>query len=188
VAWYPIYRIPDAPLAAKFLTYHRLAPAPAAATHCGALAPGAGAGGAPGAAGPGAGPRPGADAAGALCLPIVGLMACDLGAEQWLERTPPRPEAATAAPDGARADGLATGEPRPDVAGGAPPGAGWQGGGALRARLAELAAAADGLTFRTDLALAAGPDARAGGLAAAKLAAEQFHADHNYFSARAPSL
>jgi len=179
VAWYPIYRIPDAPLAAKFLTYHRLAPAPAAATHCGALAPGAGAGGAPGAAGPGAGPRPGADAAGALCLPIVGLMACDLGAEQWLERTPPRPEAAAAAPDGARADGLATGEPR---------GAGWQGGGALRARLAELAAAADGLTFRTDLALAAGPDARAGGLAAAKLAAEQFHADHNYFSARAPSL
>ncbi|KAK9843985.1 hypothetical protein WJX81_001099 [Elliptochloris bilobata] len=26
VAWYPIYRIPDAPLAAKFLTYHRLTP------------------------------------------------------------------------------------------------------------------------------------------------------------------
>lgn len=75
VAWHPIYRIPDAPLNAKFLTYHALAPAPSAGTHYGAACPPAD--GPPlvgcrgnGSAGssPLAAPQP-----QQLCLPLVGL-------------------------------------------------------------------------------------------------------------------
>jgi Protein of unknown function (DUF789) len=40
VAWYPVYRIPDAPLTARFLTFHSLAlqqlpPLPQDASHTG---------------------------------------------------------------------------------------------------------------------------------------------------------
>ena len=82
VAWHPIYRIPDAPLNAKFLTYHSLAPAPSATTHYGAACPPAG--GSPPLAGARSG-LPGTSSAGGsplaapqhqqLCLPLVGLKA-----------------------------------------------------------------------------------------------------------------
>ena len=211
MAWYPIYRIPDAPLAAKFLTYHCLTPAPLAATHCGALAPGAD---------PGARPDPAEDrgpgASAPQCLPIVGLLACDLGAEQWLEPTPDLEHGSGAAADGSAASGA-------DAEGGASAGVGaagagssgrggptegpagerggagrWRGRAALRARLAELAAGADALSYRQGLVLVGGEgfgegsggggSAGGGPSAAAKLAAELFHSDHSYFSARAPSL
>ena len=207
MAWYPIYRIPDAPLAAKFLTYHCLTPAPLPATHCGALAPGAD---------PGARPNPAGDqgpSAGALqCLPILGLLACDLGAEQWLEPTPDSdahvPDAAAngSAAGGADAEGGAAagtgsrrrGDPAEGPAGERGCASQWCGRAALRARLAELAAGADALSYRQGLTLVGGEGfgegfggrggAGGGPSAAAKLAAELFHSDHSYFSARAPSL
>lgn len=90
VAWYPAYRIPDAPLNGRFLTFHHLTPRPA---------PG------PSQAGPSqAGPSldmsnlakdlsmqaaPRAHAAGSLVqpveLPIAGLKLCNLHGERWLE-------------------------------------------------------------------------------------------------------
>ena len=52
VAWYPIYRIPDAPLTSRFLTFHQIAPQrlpplkpPPAAAAAAATATGSSAGG-----------------------------------------------------------------------------------------------------------------------------------------------
>ena len=74
MAWYPIYRIPDAPLTAKFLTYHSFTPVPTAATHYGARALGAG--------------QPVQHADSLLCLPTVGLKLCHLASEEWLDPVP----------------------------------------------------------------------------------------------------
>ena len=76
VAWYPVYRIPDAPLTAKFLTYHSVAPIPCSATHYGAL----------GLTLPrnGHACQPGT----ALCLPIIGLKCCNLGDASWVDTLP----------------------------------------------------------------------------------------------------
>ena len=220
VAWYPIYRIPDAPLAAKFLTYHRITPVPLADTHCGAVAPSANPGARPGlsmARDPNPAGVEGSGVSAPQCLPIVGLLACDLGAEQWLEPTPgPErgPGAAADAAGGSAAHGA--GAENGTVAGSGAAGASssgrgcpveglagelgsagcWRGRAALRARLAELTAAADALSYRQDLTLVGGEgfgEGSGGGggggpSAAAKLAAELFHSDHNYFSARAPSV
>ncbi len=76
MAWYPVYRIPDAPLTAKFLTYHSVAPVACSATHYGALGP--------------AQPRNGhtAQHGGALCLPTIGLKCCSLSCGSWLDPLP----------------------------------------------------------------------------------------------------
>ena len=81
VAWYPVYRIPDAPLTAKFLTYHAVAPVPCAATHYGAL------GLAP--------PRNGhtCQPGTALCLPVIGLKCCNLSDASWVDPLPGLPGA-----------------------------------------------------------------------------------------------
>ena len=74
MAWYPVYRIPDAPLTAKFLTFHSLRPLPSSLTYFGAMDP--------------------ADAVvndsdladdSPLCMPILGLKCAELKSEQWLE-------------------------------------------------------------------------------------------------------
>ena len=76
MAWYPVYRIPDAPLTAKFLTYHSLAPVACSATHYGALCP------LP------ARPAPSWQASGPLCLPAIGLRCISLGCGSWLDAVP----------------------------------------------------------------------------------------------------
>ena len=76
MAWYPVYRIPDAPLTAKFLTYHSLAPMACSATHYGALCP------LP------ARPAPSWQASGLLCLPAIGLKCISLGCGSWLDAVP----------------------------------------------------------------------------------------------------
>lgn len=76
VAWYPVYRIPDAPLTAKFLTYHSVAPVASSATHYGALCP------------PPAREAPYAQPVGPLCLPTIGLKCCSLGCGSWLDALP----------------------------------------------------------------------------------------------------
>ena len=76
VAWYPVYRIPDAPLTAKFLTYHSLTPVACSATHYGAvgLAP--------------ARKAPAAQPGSQVCLPTIGLKCCNLGDGSWLNALP----------------------------------------------------------------------------------------------------
>lgn len=74
MAWYPIYRIPDAPLTAKFLTYHSLSPLLTAATHYGMRSLTAG--------------QLPQHADGQLCLPTVGLKLCHLASEEWLDPVP----------------------------------------------------------------------------------------------------
>ena len=76
MAWYPVYRIPDAPLTAKFLTYHSLVPMACSATHYGALCP------LP------ARPAPSWQASGPLCLPAIGLKCISLGCGSWLDAVP----------------------------------------------------------------------------------------------------
>ncbi|KAK9828497.1 hypothetical protein WJX72_000379 [[Myrmecia] bisecta] len=74
VAWYPVYRIPDAPLNARFLTFHSLSPVPAAA-----------------------GPGNASAHTRLLALPPVGLKWCNLQGERWLEPlAPQRPSEGTA--------------------------------------------------------------------------------------------
>ena len=73
---YPIYRIPDAPLAAKFLTYHSLAPVACSATHYGALCPTP------------ARLAPSWQPSGPLCLPAIGLKCCSRGCGSWLDAVP----------------------------------------------------------------------------------------------------
>ena len=83
MAWYPVYRIPDAPLTAKFLTYHSVAPVPCLATHYGAvgLAP----------------PRNGhaCQPGTPLCLPIIGLKCANLSDASWVDPLPVIPGAET---------------------------------------------------------------------------------------------
>ena len=76
MAWYPVYRIPDAPLTAKFLTYHSLTPVACSATHYGAvgLAP--------------ARKAPAAQPGSQMCLPTIGLKSCSLGDGSWLDDLP----------------------------------------------------------------------------------------------------
>ena len=76
VAWYPVYRIPDAPLTAKFLTYHSLTPVACSATHYGAvcLAP--------------TRKAPAAQPGSQVCLPTIGLKCCSLGDGSWLDDLP----------------------------------------------------------------------------------------------------
>ncbi len=62
IAWYPIYRIPDAPLSARFITFHHVQPQRLP-------------------------PQPSASQS-ELGLPVVGLSWCDSKQENWLERTP----------------------------------------------------------------------------------------------------
>ena len=83
MAWYPVYRIPDAPLTAKFLTYHSLAPVLCTATHYGVLS----------AAPPRNGHafQPGAT----LCLPTIGLKCCSLSDASWIDPPPGVPGALT---------------------------------------------------------------------------------------------
>ena len=76
MAWYPVYRIPDAPLTAKFLTYHSLVPMACSATHYGALCP------LP------ARPALSWQASGPLCLPAIGLKCISLGCGSWLDAAP----------------------------------------------------------------------------------------------------
>lgn len=74
MAWYPIYRIPDAPLTAKFLTYHSFTPVATTATHYGARGLEAG--------------QPAQHADSLMCLPTVGLKLCHLASEEWLDPVP----------------------------------------------------------------------------------------------------
>ena len=62
VAWYPIYCIPDAPLNARFLTFHTLQPQ---ALAC-----------------------PDASVPSCLSLPVVGFCWCNLQQENWMAPTP----------------------------------------------------------------------------------------------------
>ena len=71
VAWYPIYRIPDAPLAAKFLTYHSLCPVPSCQTYFGV--------------GNVSAASSSNSASSPLCLPILGLKLAEQKGEPWLE-------------------------------------------------------------------------------------------------------
>lgn len=73
VAWYPVYRIPDAPLAAKFLTFHSLLPVPARNTYFGAEETVDDASTAASAV-----PSP-------PCLPILGLKCAEQRGEPWLD-------------------------------------------------------------------------------------------------------
>lgn len=61
VAWYPIYCIPDAPLNARFLTFHTLQPQPLAGSD--------------------------ASSPSYLSLPVVGLCWCNLQQENWMAPT-----------------------------------------------------------------------------------------------------
>ena len=83
VAWYPAYRIPDAPLNGRFLTFHHVTPMPSpspgqpllelsSAARASALQtdPGAQSGIAP---------------AQTVSMPIAGLKLCNLHGERWLE-------------------------------------------------------------------------------------------------------
>lgn len=71
-AWYPVYRIPDAPLTARFLVFYSLG-AVRQLLDCAS----AGGSGAP-------------VALSELRLPIIGFKWCDLGGEHWFERGPSR--------------------------------------------------------------------------------------------------
>jgi hypothetical protein len=72
VAWYPVYRIPDAPLTARFLCFYSLATPLQLLAEAEALP----------ADGPGALSLP------EVRLPVVGLKWCDLRGERWLEPLP----------------------------------------------------------------------------------------------------
>ena len=74
MAWYPIYRIPDAPLAAKFLTYHSLLPKPSSQTHFGVTGMGRTVASAPNSV-----------EHSPLCFPILGLKCAEQRGEPWLE-------------------------------------------------------------------------------------------------------
>ncbi len=152
MAWYPIYRIPDAPLTAKFLTYHTFAPVPTAATHYGARSLAAG--------------QPGPHHDGPLCLPTVGLKLCHLANEEWLD---PVPCASLAAAGIGRANSSSSssadtwsvttdeeaGRPaereRERTAVKAAAGGGWEGPYARRAQLKHLSESADALSMRDGL-------------------------------------
>lgn len=85
VAWYPAYRIPDAPLNGRFLTFHHLALRPAPESGQPRLSPEL--------FGIAKDPCLQADAmtdsagnlVSALHLPIAGLKLCNLHGERWLE-------------------------------------------------------------------------------------------------------
>lgn len=172
VEWFPIYRIPDAPLNAKFLTYYSLSPTPTSATHYGALCSSS------------AQHQPShATSSSTLCLPTVGLKLCHLGSEDWLDAVqPPQHCAATAASrlsrtysgtssgsgeslggsseeDSRRGGALEASRRGPD----APEAGGWDGPRARRLRLQELSREADRMSQREGL-LPAGKANRAVGL------------------------
>ena len=67
VAWYPAYRIPDAPLNGRFLTFHRLTPQHRSSSNQ------AGA------------PDTYTEASHTLDVPVAGLKLCNLHGERWLE-------------------------------------------------------------------------------------------------------
>ena len=74
MAWYPIYRIPDASLQSQFLTFHSLVPTPLAATHFGAAE------GLPDTA---AEVEAVSNAAEHVVLPLVGIKWNNMHSEHW---------------------------------------------------------------------------------------------------------
>jgi hypothetical protein len=155
VAWYPIYRIPDAPLTAKFLTYHTFSPVTTAATHYGARSLAAG--------------QPAQHSDGPLCLPTVGLKLCHLASEEWLD---PVPSASLSAAGIGRTNSSSsssadTWSVTTDEEGGRPAerertavkaaaGGGWEGPYARRAQLRHLSESADVLSMRDGLVAQSG--------------------------------
>lgn len=176
MAWYPIYRIPDAPLNAKFLTYHSLAPVRSAATHYGAHCTSSSAGpgahlGAPRSSGGSVnGGSPHAQQhAQQLCLPLAGLKLIASPGEAWLDPVPgftPLVSHACSSSSGASSSSAASsgcaGEEAmsPLASGGgaepvlalppAPPGS-WEGPRGRRERLLELSRGADRMSLREEL-------------------------------------
>lgn len=78
VAWYPVYRIPDAPLTARFLAFYSLAPLLEALSGAAAVAEERRASGWAGGGGP--------SGLTALRLPVAGLRWYNLMGEHWLEQ------------------------------------------------------------------------------------------------------
>lgn len=81
VTWYPIYRIPDSPLSAKFLTYHSFKPRAVEQTCFGVqddALEGVN--------------LPGSQSSG-LCLPLLGLKCAEQRGEPWLEPYNHNPQA-----------------------------------------------------------------------------------------------
>jgi hypothetical protein len=200
VAWYPVYRIPDAPLNAKFLTYHSLAPTRTAATHYGALCPSSGAVAAlPGSAGGSGAPNGGSphapplppqhpqQHAQQLCLPLVGLKLIGAPGETWLDPVPGFTPLVSHARCGSGSSSSSSGCNAEEAVSPLapeqqqPPGS-WEGGAARRQRLAELSCAADRLSAREALVPAAGGVPSAGAAKHAELSGHQGrHDDYTWF-------
>ena len=163
VAWYPVYRIPDAPLMARFLTFHSLASVHSVATQARAAAAaaagdagsasgsdGEGSGGSSSGGGGGVSPLGGSDGGGGggLPLPAVGLKWYNMQGERWLHFFADQPGLPGVSLPGW--DAMASSAPPPPASllgGGAPiDEAAWQlQAQELQAQLSELQATADRL-------------------------------------------